>query len=361
MSSIEKRKLERVRYWQGQALRSRDFNDIHRVEEQRRWWHNRALHNAYGIHQDPQDPSIVVPPGLQVAMDGSNVKVTAGLAYDAFGRELILETDQTIALPPSTADKQEFVLFICYRKKVAGDGVMRSSEVCFTNSGPLQPGFVELDWKLKDDFVFTDGVPLAYLEIIKNKPDLQLNQLPSPRPLARPLLASGSTVPGNTPWELWTSQDEGDRRPSIFGVQTTIDTSAAGFTDDPCYFAWLQGPVYDPRTAQLLPALFTSIAEETVGSFVFRIAFPEPAQSVIALEAEAAPGPTQVTVQNFSVFAHRQNLYVNWVGSQKNASTPFVPFLLRNPGLLLDFTLLQNKLSFDVSLIRNTLARLNKL
>ena len=52
MSQTEKRKLERVRYWQGQMLRSRDFNDMHAVEEQRRWWHNRALHNAYGVYQD---------------------------------------------------------------------------------------------------------------------------------------------------------------------------------------------------------------------------------------------------------------------------------------------------------------------
>jgi hypothetical protein len=51
MSVFEKRPLERVRYWQGQMLRSADFRAQSADTAQHRWWHNRALHNAYGVYR----------------------------------------------------------------------------------------------------------------------------------------------------------------------------------------------------------------------------------------------------------------------------------------------------------------------
>src|SRR5262245_45150861 len=40
---------ERFRYWQGQMLRSRDFNDQTARAAEMRWWHNRAIHRAFGV------------------------------------------------------------------------------------------------------------------------------------------------------------------------------------------------------------------------------------------------------------------------------------------------------------------------
>jgi hypothetical protein len=82
------------------------------------------------------------------------------------------------------------------------------------------------------------------------------------RPLARPQLASGQTVPGNTPWELW---DEGD---VSVGVQTTIDTSTAGFTTKPNYFA---EAITDQSNSDFVPAWFTSIADPQADSFILRL------------------------------------------------------------------------------------------
>lgn len=336
MSPTEKRDLERVRYWQGQLLRSRDFNDIHAAEEQRRWWHNRALHNAYGIHQDPD-----TGPGFGVAFttDMTGVTVTAGLAYDSFGRELVLETSQIVPLPPISLDRdEEFLLLIRYRMQPPNRCTEDVSGVCFTNSGPVRPGFVEFTWKHSDKCSFTDGVPLITLKVQKGETSLVAVSQPSSRPLARPQLGSGCTVPGNTPWELWT--DGFDLEPNIFGVQTTIDTSAAGFTDAPCYFAWLEGNLFNPQTRQLVPALFTSIAQESVNSFIFRIAFPE-LQGQIFAEAAALPPVTQLLAEDFALFAHQQNLYVSWVGCQKNASAPFFFTFFRNPIILMNLNLLR--------------------
>lgn len=328
MSPAEKRKLERVRYWQGQMLRSQDFNGIHAVEEQRRWWHNRALHNAYGIHRDSD-----VAPAFSAALssDTTFVTVTAGLAYDSFGRELILETDQNAMLPTNVPDNNVFVLFARYRATAPQKQTEDFAAALCTNQGPVRPEFVELTWKQRDSFSFTDGVPLIAVKIAGGKGTLADLPFPLPVsvPLARPQLASGSTVPGNTAWELWTYTFAGDE--TVLGVQTTIDTSASGFTDAPCYFAWLQGPVFNPQARQFAKVLFPSIAEETVDSFVFRIAMPSLSQ--FNSESSFNANINYVTPQGFGSFAHQQNLSVNWVGCQKNASAPVVTFFLANPGL----------------------------
>jgi hypothetical protein len=356
MSCTERRELERVRYWQGQLLRSRDFNDIHAVEEQRRWWHNRALHNAYGIHRDPD---VAQSFAATLSNDTTFVTVTAGLAYDCYGRELILETDQKVMLPAGVPDNVVFVLLARYRREAPQKPAEHFAAVLCSNQGPVRPEFVELTWERLDSFGFTDGVPLIAVKIASGKGtavDLPF-PLPVSDPLARPQLASGSTVPGNTAWDLWTYTFAGDE--TVLGVQTTIDTSASGFTDAPCYFAWLQGSVFNPQTRQLAPVLFPSIAEETVDSFVFRIALPSPPTEGFSASSASV---SYVTPQAFSSFAHQQNLYVNWVGCQKNASAPVLALLLANPGLFLGLNVARfSTLSLNLKLFTTALDQLNKL
>jgi hypothetical protein len=143
----------------------------------------------------------------------------------------------------------------------------------------------------------------------------------------------------------------------VFGVQTTIDTSASGFTDAPCYFAWLQGNFLNQQTGQLLPALFTSIAEESVNGFVFRIALPE-LQSQFSV---VAPPSTYVSPDDFVLFSRKQNLYVNWVGCQENASAPFFFTLFLNPLILDNPNLLRFRPSLNLSILEGVVSRLNKL
>ena len=91
MSTLHRRDLERLQYWQGQTLRSRDARDQTRLDAQRRQLHNRALHATDGIAF-----------GLQVqlvAADPKRVEVSCGLAYDLRGRELILQRSRRVPLP----------------------------------------------------------------------------------------------------------------------------------------------------------------------------------------------------------------------------------------------------------------------
>src|SRR5438477_12013226 len=94
---LSQREIERLEYWEGQLLRSGDFSGAQNADNQRRWWHNRALHNAYGISL-----------GLTVTQDGDWLDVDCGVAYDCEGRELIVPTGARVPIPkprPAAAGK----------------------------------------------------------------------------------------------------------------------------------------------------------------------------------------------------------------------------------------------------------------
>jgi len=322
MTRMEKRKLERVQYWQGQRLRSGDFLDIEAVEAQRRWWHNRALHNAYGVAEG--FACSLVPSTAPF----TGVCVSPGVGYDTFGRELILERAQTIPLPSNIIFGLDGAvsLLIRYRAPSRAMHPDEFSEVCWTQSGSLEPGTIEFAWKLTSNFKPSDGVSLFgvyYRGAIPVFPDPNYIRA-TIQPLARPLLASGSTIPGNTAWEPWEFMSQG-----ALGVQTPIDTSAAGFSSVPCYFAWLEGPVWNAQTLQLVPAIFPSIADESVTGFTFRLwlEFPQPTFGIDtveeALPRELAPAAGFGFVtdpDDFPLFAQQQELYVSWIACQMPVS-----------------------------------------
>lgn len=316
MAKPEKRKLQRVQYWQGQTLKSRDFRDIAAMAAQRRWWHNRALHNAYGIYKGF---------AVSVTSDSSAVEVRPGVAYDCFGRELILQTRQRVDPPITSGRKGDRDFYLLARYRESGcSGIDESSGVCWGQPGPSLLETVEFVWKLKSSVILTDGVPIAGIVFTEIKEfRLQLDfPRPSAQPLASPLLATGSTAPGNTPWTPWTAGESFATTPvpELIGVQTTIDTSAAGFTDIPVYFAWLEGPLWNPQTQQLAPAQLSSISQEATGSFTFQIWLPAQPRgddsSVGGAVSQSAPATSLVDADAFLSFAKQQDLYVSWIGCQ---------------------------------------------
>ena len=72
--------IQRLRHVPRELLRSRDFRDQAAASEQLRWWHNRALHDAFGVAS-----------GMSAALaaDAASVLVQPGVAYDRVGRELL--------------------------------------------------------------------------------------------------------------------------------------------------------------------------------------------------------------------------------------------------------------------------------
>ncbi|HVY93281.1 MAG TPA: hypothetical protein VHA14_11050, partial [Bryobacteraceae bacterium] len=163
--------LERVRYWEGQLLASGDLREQMRSVAELRYMHNKALHSAYGI-------AMGLTPGE--ITDGA-LALGCGLAYDCAGRELIVPVDRQIPLPVPNIQTPHLL----------------------TISYTATPGQPNLSWQPQGQPMESDTVVLA--RILPGAPPTldPAFQAVIARPLARPQLAGGQTVPGNTPWELW--------------------------------------------------------------------------------------------------------------------------------------------------------------
>jgi hypothetical protein len=339
MTTFEKRPLRRVRYWQGQMLRSRDFGDQNADTAQHRWWHNRALHNAYGVYQ-----------GLTAVGVPSNdaptaVHVDSGVGYDCYGRELFVESPQTVVLPVNVPPIPITMALLIRYESEKGCEPASTEEICWSTDVSQVAGTACFSWKRLDEVRFCDGVPLGQV-IYDGRGGRKVSATfiaPGTRAIARPAIATGSTLPGNTPWQPWVVSAPPDFTGtagggSAVGVQAAIDTSAAGFTRMPCYFAWLAGPLFNAETGQLLPDIFTSLAHESANGFTFRMWFPPPSGggTIMMRVARAralmsSAGGVQVigSVGEFMSFARQHRLYVQWMACEMPPKLAFVPIWRR--------------------------------
>ena len=264
MSTPYRRDLERLQYWQGQTLRSRDARDQGRFDALRRQLHNRALHATSGIAF-----------GLRVqrtAADPRRIEVACGLAYDTRGRELILQRARTMPLP----DKTSWLLLRL--RATARDGAsccVPTDPGCMPDGTRLLEGEAELVWIAISPLDAPDAAVLARFDGTQ----LDAGFMPAQaRPLAKPRLARGETVKGDTPWEPWTVEQvdgQGGIVSKVVGVQTHIDTSASGFTQTPRYVASVQAQAWNLAKAEFAPAFFAQVADPAADGFTFRLLMTE--------------------------------------------------------------------------------------
>jgi hypothetical protein len=245
---------ERLLHQTGEALLRRDFSDQAAQDDQVRWWHARALHNAWGIAQ-----------GLKVSNlgPGNLAKLSAGVAYDLFGRELVLDQVQRIPVP-KTGD--EYLLVLSYD---------RPAVECEPPGGFCIDSFVaasgvRLSWLPRRTWTAATGVPLAIL----NEDDTCALPFARPyvRPMARPTVGHGTLTVSSrdfTPWRI----DAGDE-PAQIGWQYAVDTSAAGFARIPKYFVEIAIPVADAPPELILTAGRYHLAEAELGQFSIRYFSP---------------------------------------------------------------------------------------
>ncbi|HKV35410.1 MAG TPA: hypothetical protein VJP89_13830 [Pyrinomonadaceae bacterium] len=300
--------LQRLRYQQGQQLRSRDRRDQVAIETQLRAWHNRAMHNAFGIAE-----------GFDVEFQADTAVVTSGLAYDARGRELILQRPRTINFPRiDPSETTSWLLLARFKETSEYPPRNQFSSVCFGRKDGLWLESPEFLWKQTNQWRPELGVPIARITV--NTDGIAADQDFVPfrvRAIARGRIYSGESHPGNTTWEPWTFPVVGTRGVQI-GFQTRIDTSQAGFTQVPCYFASLQlAPLnpLEPPPAFLVPV--THITVEAVNGFTFRIFLP----------GLFMPGATDTEVlqinRQFQKFNARSRYYVSWIGIQNRPRPAF--------------------------------------
>jgi len=339
MAAPRKKQLERFYYWQGQRLLSGDFNRIAEDNDQRRWWHNRALHNAFGVYR-----------GFEVVQDYTleHVTVYPGLAYDSYGRELILSAPCTIAVPTSTTSPtgHTYNLILRLTEPPCSCQPAPSTAAClpgkFSGSGNVTLFWQDVKSRPSDDCVV--------IGVLLEKGAVRALSTYSPnrvRPNSRPLLASGTTIPGATPWGPWSLlSDTSDADPDSYaiGIQVNVNTSSAGFTSVPCYFAWLHGPLWNSVTHDFFPAYFPSTANESATGFTFRLLFNFQRQELDQIQQATNTGARTITgalqgnispMADFLRYAVGNSLYVAWLGCQMPPQVPFVPIAQNISNLVL--------------------------
>ena len=368
MSTPDRPVLQRLRYRQGQMLRSQDFRDQVAVEAQLRWWHNRALHNAFGVAR-----------GLAVDLFEKSgdacALVQRGLAYDCFGRELVHPRAESIAVPLAEAG---MVLLARYSDNRSFPGKDELSGACLPAVDGSCAEQVELIWKPDVGLDIRDGVPLArvssaaldslppqvpeslkgklchdagrktlfFLGVMSSTEKDVLLELTSDqafqgavhrlfqlsqggparqlsRPLARPHIGSGATIAGQTAWEAWTipistirTRTAVVREQLQIGFQVKVDTSAAGFTQVPYYFAWLQGQLWTPSAMDALVGMhWDHIEEVSINSFTFRVVIL--VQNLMQSVMQHSSQNQLLALQHELLhLLHRNGFFVCWLGLQ---------------------------------------------
>jgi hypothetical protein len=298
-------------------LLSRDLRDQQSIESQLRAWHNRALHNTFGVAPN-------VAGGLAVSLDATNnqVMVEPGLAYDCFGRELILQRRGS-APAPSAVD--EMLLLIRHKdsRRISPRGDLPGA--CLSGAGDPADGEIEFIWKPAKSATVRDGVPIARaLPAPETDNTLELDPDFTPlqsRPLARPRIARGATIPGATAWEVWRLSPQAELPAAVTSLQVRIDTSSAGFTSEselsaPAYFASLQGPLTklnDQKNIEFGGVYLSHVDDISVDGFTFRF--------LIAVfnsrNGEFEPAP------DVRAFLQQHEIYVSWLGVELNQNSDF--------------------------------------
>ena len=302
--------IERIEYWEGQRLRSRDFRDQAGIEAQYRWWHNRALHNTFGVRYGFELTEVTKAGVL------SALKTSCGLAYDCFGRELISQTEQIVPVPSSIGPNASPLLLVASHKEIAGFP-RKQDRLSACAAGSVLFEEPRFSWVSAREFRFGHGVPIAKVNyegtgLVPVRDTLF--RVPPSRALRRPRLGSGATVPGDTPWEPWRDSIRTPNRPGTvnLGMQVDIDTSTFGFTETPLYFAWLSGRLWKAANIAFFPVPLLHIPSASYKQFRVRLWMPT---INLLLGGRARKGNEGFELE-FINYAREQRLHICWIGVQ---------------------------------------------
>lgn len=208
--------MERLNFVDGQTLTSRDLRDGERNNDRLRAFHNRYLHDTWGISF-----------GLQVAMAANHLAaiVQPGYAIDGFGNGVILLQEVTVRAP-RLAQAEALALAVS------------------------SPGTFE--WWSARDLTLGVQVPLgaAFIKdgVVSGLIDLSVRRYA--RSFAVPRLANGATEAGQTGWT--------DSSGPATWIEATIDTRDAGFVGLPQYFAAVEPAGACVRIVSTAPQSFVA-------------------------------------------------------------------------------------------------------
>ncbi len=295
--------FDRVTWRDGQRLTARDLADERRRGEWLRWLHTHVLHGSWGIVLGYE----VVP----VTGDPHSVLLKPGFGVDGPGRELILATALVLPAPAAPPGVQYFVLTASYQ----ADGAFRDrpalAGLCVGGGlDPRQdrPAFA---WRRLDEVRFGPEVPLARVRVNNGTVEaIDGGVRRMARRQIRPYVDWGVVELDEVQFKPVPAHAGVHSNAPVY-VYADIDTSAAGFTRTPVYFAQFVPPDGSPAPAD--PATF--IMQPRAKSFRFGVVWParmaQPFFSTLGVSAARA-------ALGFATMPRR----ILWVGFETVAGCP---------------------------------------
>lgn len=237
---------ERMTFFDGQRLFADDMNSIETFNREMRWLHNFSLHQP-GIGKGF---SVVGEKGA------SEITIGPGYAIDAQGREIVLNQEFEMQVPPVADDgfgeAQSYDLMVQYPDDVELEEVETQEGVC-SGRGVIrlseEPNFCWVE-------VNTEGEPvkaslktlaekgllirLARISILNCRLEspVSVTERRNARPAQQAFVVSGATGTTNddaTEWSNWVTNR------TVIGAEVRVDTSKAGFVTTPSYQAHIMG------------------------------------------------------------------------------------------------------------------------
>ena len=236
-SPVDIPSLVRPDFFDGQRLDAADLSAIYDFHRELRWLHNRALH-GWGI---------AVGFVVTGAKGDRTVRITPGYALDCEGHDIVLTRPLELPVPAvagaSGGGPMRYYLTASY----ATDEQLAASEtrdgVCTDGGAVRRAEAPRVRWQNPND-VTAEHRYRRGLDIILATALVEDCQLAKPvsaaerrdaRPVTQPYVAAGQTPSGGTTWSFFPAAG------TPLGIETLVDTSAAGFRTTPVYSAHVVG------------------------------------------------------------------------------------------------------------------------
>lgn len=243
--------FDRITYREGQLLGSRDLQDDVRTDQRLRALHTRYLHDTWGV---------ALGFTISAFAGSTTVHVGPGYAVDSSGRDIVLAENLELNLPGTEAPA-DLILVVGYRADRQYRALPDVGAVC--GRGGLDPRNERpvFAWRTLETLDFTSDVPLASVRAQQGAllaaADLSVRR--NAARMVRPHIGFGS---------VHVRPQSGE---SLFG-EVQIDTSDAGFSRTPQYFARLNPA--QSSTSELFIAYVDSLSfidRPTAGSFFYNL------------------------------------------------------------------------------------------
>ncbi len=282
--------MDQVTYRDGQLLSALDMENDRQRDDRSSRLHVRYLHDTWGIALGFEVTQVVQTEGgiASVNSGGTGVSVGPGYAVDSLGLNILSPNELSLSIPKIDG-RASFVLTMSYPDDSAFGNRAELENVCLNSGFDLRHERPVFAWKRPAAVRFGSQIPLVQINILDGiiQGALDFRARRYTQPFVRPHMAWGTTEKRRTGWNVWTGKNDSPIGVDPEqGLEVKVDTSDAGFTKNPFYFAILDRSVEEKQnnsansdTTDMESTLFLDglrfITDADREGFTYRIFQPE--------------------------------------------------------------------------------------